>query len=51
MGAVRRGLAGLGERRWQRRPGKSASASEPPASALSGGSSGSQLTRTREIFG
>jgi len=43
----RRRAVGLGARRWQRRPGVSASPGEPPAAAVSGGSGGQQLTRTR----
>jgi len=35
---------------WQRGPGVSASPGEPPATAVSGGSSGQQLARTRESF-
>jgi len=38
---------GLGARTWQRGPGVSASPGEPPAAAVSGGSGGQQLTRTR----
>jgi len=41
------GVVGLGARRWQRGPGVSASPGEPPAAAVSGGSGGQQLTRSR----
>jgi len=50
-GAARPASRGLGPRTWQWRSGISASPGEPPAAAVSGGSGGPALTRTRAKSG